>query len=162
YIAGVEDGPRGWQPFGRAPGDGPFQFLMNIDLSMIIVVLGLVLGYVMFVAGILASPTSPGGKIASAALLTAGAFFILIHITSRAPEAQENGGRPQLRSRRQASTACILLLAGAGFFLYGLYGGVRLHTGRHWVGGVGLGLPSDVEIARDGVPHARPAGDPGT
>lgn len=97
YIAGAEDGPRGWQPFGTVTDEGPFQFLMNIDLSMIIVVIGLVLGYVMFVAGILASPTSPGGKIASAALLTAGAFFILIHITSRAPEAQENGGRPQLR-----------------------------------------------------------------
>lgn len=92
YVGHPDAGIRGWQPFGYPRyEEGPFAFLLRIDLSMIIVVIGLVLAYAMFIAGIIASKTSPGGKIASAALLTAGAFYILAHMTSKAPEASEEG-----------------------------------------------------------------------
>lgn len=100
YVGHPQSGIQGWQPYAEPQYDrGPFGFLMRIDLSMIIVVAILVLSYAMFVAGIIASETSPGGKIASAALLTAGAFFILLGITTKAPNADEEGPfRPGFRS----------------------------------------------------------------
>lgn len=82
---------RGWQPYGTPPGDSPLNFLLRIDLSMVFVVIGLVLGYAMLVAGLIASRTSLGGKIASAALLTAGALFILFHLTTKAEGADDFG-----------------------------------------------------------------------
>lgn len=93
--AWVADDPfeerRGWQPYGTPPGDSPLDFLLRIDLSMIIIVVGLILAYGMFIGGIVASGTSVGGKIASAALLTASGLFVLFHLTSKARGGDEFG-----------------------------------------------------------------------
>jgi len=85
YIDDPVTGPRGWQPYGSDPraDAGPFGFLMRIDMSMWIVVVGLLLAYVMFAAGIIASHNSPVGKIVSALLLTVSALLILTFITQR-------------------------------------------------------------------------------
>lgn len=94
YIDDPVAGPRGWQPFGSEARDdaGPFGFLMRIDLSMWIIVAGLLLAYGMFAAGIIASKNSPAGKIVTALLLTASALFTLAAVTQRQREDDAANG----------------------------------------------------------------------
>lgn len=69
-------------------------FLDRFDLAYAVTVVGLVLGYALFMWALFTIPASPVGKIVSAALLTVAAFYILIHMTS-APGTKRPAPAPQ-------------------------------------------------------------------
>ncbi|MFS8543040.1 MAG: hypothetical protein LOD91_04265 [Limnochordales bacterium] len=60
----------------------PPSLLDRLDLSYLITVVGLILGYAMFAWALIVIDASPVGKIISAALLTLGAFYVVIHMTA--------------------------------------------------------------------------------
>ncbi|MBO8141666.1 MAG: hypothetical protein H0Z37_05715 [Firmicutes bacterium] len=85
----VEAGPSG--AAAAAPS-----FLERLDLSFLITVVGLILGYLMFAWCLIIIPASPVGKIVCAALLTAGALYVLVHLTAAPPASDESGaGEPE-------------------------------------------------------------------
>lgn len=68
----------------------------GFDLAYAITVVGLVLGYLMFSWALFTTPAAPAAKIVLAALLTLSAFYILIHLTTKAepprPRLEPPGG----------------------------------------------------------------------
>lgn|GEM_PF-2794780 len=56
--------------------------LDRLDLSFLITVLGLILGYCMFAWALIIIPASPMGKIVTAAAFTLGAFYVVVHMTT--------------------------------------------------------------------------------
>lgn len=62
----------------------------GFDLAFFITVVGLILGYVMFTWALFTIPASPLVKIVFAVLLTLSAFYIIIHLTTKAEPARSS------------------------------------------------------------------------
>lgn len=65
-------------------------FLDRFDLSWALTVVGLSLGYLLFMWGLVTIPASAGGKIVSTVALTLGAFYTIAHMTA----APGHDGKP--------------------------------------------------------------------
>ncbi len=83
----VETGPEGEMVVTETYGG-------RFDFAYFLTVVGLALGYLMFMWALFTIPASPVGKIVSAALLTLAAFYILIHMTSL-PGRKPTAGAPE-------------------------------------------------------------------
>lgn len=59
-------------------------FLDRFDFSYFLTVVGLILGYLLFTWALFTIPAPPVGKILFAALLTLSAFYVIIHLTTKA------------------------------------------------------------------------------
>ena len=68
-------------------------FLDRLDLSFLITVIGLILGYCLFAWALIIIPASPIGKIVTAAALTLGAFYIIVHLTAAPSPVASGAGR---------------------------------------------------------------------
>lgn len=58
-------------------------FLDRFDFSYFLTVVGLILGYLLFMWALITIPASAVGKIVNAGLLTVAAFYVLIHLTTK-------------------------------------------------------------------------------
>lgn len=81
----VEAGPRGEAVVRET-------FLDRFDFSWALTVVGLALGYLLFMWGLVAIPGSAGGKIVGTVALTLAAFYILAHMTAAPGDGPKSGG----------------------------------------------------------------------
>lgn len=58
-------------------------FLDRFDFAYFITVVGLILGYLLFMWALITVPVSPVGKVVNAGLLTVAAFYVVIHMTTK-------------------------------------------------------------------------------